>query len=52
MGLKAETKEVYAVNIQTFIKEIRKDFTDKPAKRRIKKPNDFEGNPDEVRAWC
>ena len=49
-NLKAETKEVYATNVQTFIEEIRKDFTDKPTKRRMKEPDDFEGNPDEVRA--
>jgi len=52
MNLKAETKEVYATNVQTFIEEVRKDFADKPAKRRTKEPNNFEGNPDEVRAWC
>ena len=51
-NLKAETKEVYATNVQTFIEEIRKDFTDKPTKRRMKEPDDFEGNPNEVRAWC
>jgi len=50
--LKDKTKEVYAMNVQTFIEEIRKDFADKPAKQRTKEPNDFEGNPDEVRAWC
>ena len=50
-NLKAKTKEVYATNVQTFIEEVRKDFADKPAKRRTKEPNDFEGNPDEVRAW-
>jgi len=32
MSLKAETKEVYAVNVQTFIEEVRKDFTNKLAK--------------------
>jgi len=31
-NLKAETKEVYATNIQNFIEEVKKDFTDKPAK--------------------
>jgi len=51
-SLKAETKEVYATNVQTFIEEVRKDFADKPVKRRTKEPNDFKGNPDEVRAWC
>jgi len=52
MNLKAETKEVYATNVQTFIEEVRKDFADKPAKRRTKEPDDFEENPDEVRVWC
>jgi len=51
-SLKAKTKEVYATNVQTFIEEVRKDFADKPTKQRMKEPNDFEGNPDEVRAWC
>jgi len=51
-NLKAETKEVYAMNVQNFIEEVKKDFTDKPTKRRMKEPNDFEGNPDDVRAWC
>ena len=50
-NLKAKTKEVHATNVQTFIEEVRKDFADKPAKRRTKEPNDFEGNPDEVKAW-
>jgi len=51
-NLKAKTKEVYATNVQIFIEEVRKDFADKPAKRRTKEPDDFEGNPDKVRAWC
>jgi len=38
------------MNVQTFIEEVRKDFADKPAKRRTKEPNDFEGNPNKVRA--
>jgi len=46
--LKDKTKEVYATNVQTFIEEVRKDFTDKPAKQRTKEPNDFEGSPGEV----
>jgi len=50
--LKDETKEVYTTNVQTFIEEVRKDFTNKPTKRRMKEPDDFEGNPDNVRAWC
>ena len=51
-NLKAETKEVYATNVQTFIEEIRKDFADKPTKRKMKEPDDFEGSLDEVRTWC
>jgi len=46
--LKDKTKEFYATNVQTFIEEVRKDFTDKPAKQRTKEPNDFEGSPGEV----
>jgi len=51
-NLKAETKEVYATNIQTFIEEVRKNFANKPTKRQMKELDDFEGNPDEIRAWC
>jgi len=40
------------MNVQTFIEEIRKDFADKPTKRKMKEPDDFEGSPDEVRTWC
>ena len=29
MSLKAKTKEVYAINIQTFIEEVKKDFANK-----------------------
>ena len=47
-----ETKNVYAMSVQNFVKEIKKDFADKPAKRRAKKPNDFERSPDKVKAWC
>ena len=50
--MKAETKEVYATNIQTFIEEVRKNFANKPTKRQMKELDDFEGNPDEIRAWC
>ena len=50
--LKDETKEVYATNVQTFIEEVRKDFADKPTKWRTKEPDNFEGGPDEVKAWC
>jgi len=49
-NLKAKTKEVYATNVQTFIEEIRKDFANKPTKRQMKELDNFEGNPDEVRA--
>jgi len=52
MNLKAKTKEVYTMNVQNFIEEVKKDFTDKPTKRRMKEPDDLEGSPDEVRAWC
>jgi len=31
-SLKAETKEVYTTNVQTFIEEVRKDFADKLTK--------------------
>jgi len=39
-----EAKDAYATIIQNFVEEVKKDFTDKLAKRRIKEPNDFEGN--------
>ena len=47
-----ETKNVYATSVQNFIEEIKKDFADKPAKRRTKEPDNFEESPDEVKAWC
>jgi len=50
--LRRETKDVYATNIQSFMEEIKKDFADKLTKRRTEEPNDFEGGPDEVKAWC
>ena len=34
------------------MEEIKKDFADKPAKRRAKESNNFKGSPDEVKAWC
>jgi len=40
------------MNVQTFIKEVRKDFANKQAKQRTKEPNDFKESPNEVRAWC
>jgi len=33
------------------MEEVKKDFTDKPAKWRMKEPDDFEKDPDEVKAW-
>jgi len=48
--LRGETKNIYAASIQNFMEEIKKDFADKPAKRRTKEPDNFEGSPDEVRA--
>jgi len=50
--LEGETKNNYATSIQIFVKEIKKNFVDKPTKRRTKEPNDFEGSSDEVKAWC
>jgi len=47
-----KTKNIYATSIQNFMEEIKKDFTDKPAKRRAKEPDDFEGSLDKVKAWC
>jgi len=32
------------------MEEVKKDFTDKPAKKRIKEPDDFKESPDKVRA--
>jgi len=32
------------------VEEVKKDSADKPAKRKIKEPNNFERSPDEVRA--
>jgi len=32
------------------MEEIKKDFSDKLVKWKMKEPNDFEGNPDKVRA--
>jgi len=51
-NLESKTKEVYTTSIQTFIEEVKKDFADKPAKRRMKELNNFKGNSDEIRAWC
>jgi len=43
-GLGKEAKDAYATSIQNFVKEVKKDFTDKLAKRRMKEPNNFKGN--------
>ena len=40
------------MSVQSFVEEIKKDFVDKPAKRKAKEPNDFKGSPDKVKAWC
>jgi len=48
--LGSETKDTYIASIQNFIKEVKKDFANKLTKRKIKEPDDFKGNPDEVRA--
>ena len=50
--LGGETKNIYATSIQNFMEEVKKDFTNKPAKRKIKEPDNVKGSPDEVRAWC
>jgi len=50
--LGGETKNTYATSIQNFMKEVKKDFTNKPAKRKMKKPDDFKGSSDKVKAWC
>ena len=34
------------------MEEIKKDFANKPAKKKAKEPDDFKGGPDEVKAWC
>jgi len=47
-----ETKDVYATSIQNFMEEVKRDFADKPTKRKTKEPDDFEGSLDKVRAWC
>jgi len=50
--LKKEAKDTYTTSIQNFMEEVKKDFADKLAKRKIKEPDNFERSPDEVRAWC
>ena len=37
------------MSIQNFIKEVKKDFFNKPAKKKIKEPDNFEGSPDKVK---
>ena len=48
--LGSKAKDTYAASIQNFIEEVKKDFADKLAKRRIKEPNDFKESLDKVRA--
>ena len=50
--LGSEAKDAYITNVQNFVEEVKKDFADKLTKRKIKEPDDFEGNPDKVGAWC
>ena len=47
--LRTETKNTYAMSIQNFIKEVKKDFSDKPAKKKMKKPDNFERSLDKVK---
>jgi len=42
---------ISTTSIQNFVEEVKKDFTDKPTKRQMKELDNFEGNPDKVRAW-
>jgi len=49
--LRKKTKNIYATSVQSFVEEIKKDFVDKPAKRRAKEPDNFEGSLDKVKAW-
>jgi len=34
-----ETKDTYTISIQNFMEEVKKDFADKPAKRKTKEPD-------------
>jgi len=34
-----ETKDAYAISVQNFMEEVKKDFADKPAKRKTKEPD-------------
>ena len=47
-----KTKNICATSVQSFVEEIKKDFVDKPAKRRAKEPDNFERSLDKVMAWC
>jgi len=33
------------------MEKVKKDFTNKLAKRKMKEPDNVKGSPDEVRAW-
>jgi len=47
--LGSEAKDAYAASVQNFIEEVKKDFADKLAKRRMKEPNDFKRSLDKVK---
>jgi len=47
--LRTETKDTYAMSIQNFIKEVKKNFSNKPAKKKIKEPDNFKGSPNKVK---
>jgi len=47
--LRSEAKDAYAASVQNFIEEVKKDFADKLAKRRMKELNDFKGSLDKVK---
>jgi len=34
-----ETKDAYTISVQNFMEEVKKDFSDKPAKRKTKEPD-------------
>jgi len=36
-NLRKEIKNIYVTSVQNFVEEIKKDFADKPAKRRAKR---------------
>ena len=50
--LEKEAKDAYVTSVQNFVEEVKRDFANKPTKRKTKKLDDFKGSLDEVRAWC